>query len=69
MRRSAFCSGYKYNPETTEEFESGFRSGDTLPDPDYDTPLEGRIEGSVKSGVSFTESLYSDQPKVDRRKR
>ncbi len=62
MRRSAFCAGYRMNPVTTEKFETGFRSGDTLPDANYETPNMDLELGNVQNGLSHKAPLYQDQP-------
>ena len=62
MKRSAFVAGYRMNPCTTEKFPTGFRSGDTLPDADYDTARADVELGDVKNGLSHKAPLYDDQP-------
>ena len=56
------------NPVTTEKFPTGFRSGDTLPDPDYDTPMQELELGSVKNGLSHKGPLYENQPAYSTKK-
>lgn len=72
MRRNLYSAERRLNPTTTEKMPGGFRSGDTLPEPDpyeWDYECEGPRKGSVEEGVSMTEPMYADQRKVDRSKR
>ncbi len=62
MRRSPYCAGHELNPVSTEKFPTGFRSGDTLPDADYDTPTQKLELGSVQNGLAYTAPLWDDQP-------
>ena len=62
MKRSAYIAGHRMNPTTTEKFPTGFRSGDTLPDADYDTPMQELELGNVKNGLSHKAPLYEGPP-------
>ena len=79
MIRTAMAAEHKMNPNTTERFETGFRSGDTLPDADWETPRQELELGSVQNGLAYkaplyegqpeysTEKIYKDRPKAKRR--
>ena len=68
MIRSAYVAGHKMNPNTTEKFDTGFRSGDTLPDADYETPRQELELGDVKNGLAYKAPLYEGQPKYTTKK-
>ncbi len=62
MRRSPYGAEDRMNPVSTERFPTGFSSGDTLPDADYDTPTQQLELGDVRNGLSHKAPLYDDQP-------
>ena len=68
MRRSPYTAGCKMNPVTTEKFPTGFRSGDTLPDATYETPMMELELGNVQNGLSHKAPLYENQPKYSTEK-
>ena len=68
MKRSPCMAGYKMNPPTTEKFDTGFRSGDTLPDATYETPMQELELGDVKNGLAYKAPLYHGQPKYSTEK-
>ncbi len=68
MKRSAYLAGHRLNPVTTEKFPTGFRSGDTLPEADFDTPIQKQELGSVENGLSYKEPLWDDQPEYSTKK-
>ena len=68
MRRDPYIAGHRMNPETTEKFPTDFRSGDTLPDADYDTPDAQLEMGDVKNGLAYKAPLYEHQPEYSTKK-
>lgn len=68
MKRHPYIAQHRMNHVTTEKFPTGFRSGDTLPDADYDTPRQQLELGSVKNGLAYKAPLYEDQPAYSTKK-
>jgi hypothetical protein len=56
------------SPKTTEKLDREHRSGDTLEEPDWDTPYDKGEKGTVQNGTSFIEPMSDHQPMYSKKK-